>query len=91
MVVDMVGGSLLLLAFLWLMLETHWLTVRLPYGRKLPEFNISGIVTAAIALVVYVIINELTTKVITDELSDDDQKRIEDTFAKLKRASEEAV
>ena len=46
------GIAIIIIAFYWLMYETKWLTVRLPYGRLL--INITQLVAIAVGIMVMV-------------------------------------
>ena len=60
------GIAVMVIAFYWLMYETKWLTVRLPYGRLPTIISIDDLLQIAFCamIIVYAIkyINSLTQK-----------------------------
>lgn len=41
-----------LAAFYWLMCETKWLTVRLPFGRPIEEINLAQLISVMMAVAI---------------------------------------
>jgi len=50
---------LIFLAFTWLAWETNWFTVRLPYGKPSLEMDITDLISVAIGMITYIIVDDL--------------------------------
>ncbi len=54
-------------AFIWLLYETKWLTVRLPFGKNPLRVHIEGLISMAIGLTLMPIIEGIVEEIIEED------------------------